>query len=137
AEYIAGITASVNFWYDIAHNTNTKFDNWAAVAPPRPTPAQMTVLLAHPKVALTGTVASDLNKIYAQEWLDSFRQPWLAFNLWRRTGNTPTIGIPSTYASFYRLPYPQSESVNNTENYNTQVDKIGGNTSNVKVWWMK
>lgn len=136
-EYLAGITASVNFWYNIAHSTNTTHDDWAAVAPPLPTPTQMTALLTHPKVAFTGVMASDLNKIYAQEWLDSFRQPWLAFNLWRRTGSTPTIGIPAAYASFYRLPYPQIESVNNTENYNTQVSKIGSNTSAVKVWWMK
>jgi len=137
AEYIAGITASVNFWYNIAHNTNTTHDDWAAVAPATPTAAQMTALLTNPKVAFTGVMASDLNKIYAQEWLDNFRQPWLAFNLWRRTGSTPTIGIPATYASFYRLPYPQIESVNNTENYNTQVKNMGGNTSAIKVWWMK
>jgi hypothetical protein len=137
AEYVAGITASVNFWYNIAHNTNTTNDDWAAVAPPPPTTAQMDALLANPKVALTGVAASDLNKIYAQEWVDAFRQPWLAFNLWRRTGSTPTIGIPTAYANFYRLPYPQIESVNNTDNYNTQISKIGSNTSAVKVWWMK
>ena len=67
-----------------------------------------------------------------------FQQPWLAFNLWRRTGNTPVdpkaIHLLQYY--FYRLPYAQDEAVNNTDNYNAQISKMGGNNSNVKVWWM-
>jgi hypothetical protein len=100
----------------------------------------MTALFNNPKVLFTGTAQDALNKIYAQEWLSYFRQPWLAFNLWRRTGDTPVDpnSIPSpTDASFYRLPYAQDEAVNNTDNYNAQISKIGGNNSNVKVWWMK
>lgn len=139
-EYKAGITASVNFWYYIAHNTNVTSDDWEAVAPPVPTPAQMTNFLNHPKVAFTGSDDDKLKKIYAQEWLSFFRQPWLAYNLWRRTGETPSdpnVKDP-THQNFYRLPYPQDEAVNNTTNYNAEIEKLGGaNTSSVKVWWMK
>lgn len=107
-EYYAGITSSVNFWYDIAHNTNTSYDDWATVAPLSPTQAQMTAFFANPKVAFAGTDAQKLNLIYAQEWLSFFRQPWLAWNLWRRTMSTPrdpNANI-SAYATFYRIPYP-------------------------------
>jgi hypothetical protein len=139
-EYKAGITSSVNFWYNIAANTDDAGENWSAIAPPPPTQAQMDALFANPKVAFTGTADDAVTKIYAQEWLSFFRQPWLAFNLWRRTGNTPVdpaSSPSSTYTTFYRLPYAQDEAVNNTDNYNTQVSKIGGNNSNIKVWWMK
>ncbi|MEC5146557.1 SusD/RagB family nutrient-binding outer membrane lipoprotein [Chitinophaga sp. 212800010-3] len=136
-EYKAGITSSVNFWYYIAHNTKVTNDNWAAVAPPNPTDAQMTALLTNPKVAFTGTDDQKLNKIYAQEWLSFFREPWLAFNLWRRTGRTPRDGNPAAYVNFNRLQYPQQEAIDNAANYKAQADKMGGNSTSVKVWWMK
>ena len=136
-EYTAGVTSSVNFWYNIAHNTNTTNDDWAAVAPSTPSSAQMAAFLANPKVSFTGSDDDKLNKIYAQEWLSFFREPWLAFNLWRRTGRTPHEAIPTAYANFYRLPYPNIESIDNTVNYNAEISKIGSNGSDVKVWWMK
>ncbi len=139
-EYTAGITSSVNFWYNVAAATNDATEDWAAAAPPPPTPAQMQTLFLNPKVAFTGTTADAVTKIYAQEWLSYFRQPWLAYNLWRRTFNTPVdpnSNPSSTYTTFYRLPYAQDEAVNNTDNYNTQIGKMGGNNSSYKVWWMK
>ncbi|MET3878528.1 SusD/RagB family nutrient-binding outer membrane lipoprotein [Chitinophaga sp. OAE865] len=136
-EYTAGITSAVNFWYFIAHNTNVTNDAWSTVAPASPTPAQMTAFLANPKVAFTGTDEQKLDKIYAQEWLSFFRQPWLAYNLSRRTGRTPRDGNPASYVNFNRLQYPEQESVNNTVNYKTQSDQMGGNSNTVKVWWMK
>lgn len=139
-EYKAGISASVNFWYNIAHNTNDATENWSAVAPAPPNNTQMNTLFSNPKVKFSGTAEDAVKKIYAQEWLSFFRQPWLAFNLWRRTGATPTdpASNPSaTYKTFYRLPYAQDEAVNNTDNFNAQIEKIGGNTSDIKVWWMK
>src|SRR5579862_7872212 len=140
AEYQAGITSSVNFWYNIAATTNDASENWSAVAPPPPTTAQMDTLFANPKVAFAPSGSDAVTKIYAQEWLSFFRQPWMAFNLWRRTGSTPVDpnSVPSpTYATFYRLPYAQDEAVNNATNYNAQISKMGGNNSNIKVWWMK
>jgi len=139
-EYQAGITSSVNFWYNVAANTNDATENWAAAAPAAPTTAQMQTLLSNPKVAFNQSGSDALNKIYAQEWLSYFREPWLAFNLWRRTGATPVdpnSNPSTTYTTFYRLPYAQDEAVNNTDNYNAEVSKLGSNNSNVKVWWMK
>lgn len=142
-EYQAGIKASVNFWYSMAAgatNVGGGHLSWAAAAPAAPTPTQMTAFLNNPKVKFPGTVAGDLQMIYNQEWVSFYRQPWLAFNLWRRTGQTPVdpASTPSSvYTTFYRLPYPQDESVNNTDNYQAELSKIGGtNNSNIKVWWM-
>ena len=123
----------------MAANTSDVTENWSAAAPSAPTAAQMQTLFTNTKVAFTGTAADAVTKIYAQEWLSFFRQPWLAFNLWRRTGKTPVDPLSnpsSTYTTFYRLPYAQDEAVNNADNYNAEIAKIGGNSSNVKVWWM-
>ncbi|MEX6688073.1 SusD/RagB family nutrient-binding outer membrane lipoprotein [Danxiaibacter flavus] len=140
-EYKAGITSSVNFWYNMVKGANNVSGlTWASAAPPPPTSAQMDALFANKKVAFTGAAADAVTKIYAQEWLSYFRQPWLAYNLWRRTGNTPVDpnSAPSaTYKTFYRLPYAQDEAVNNADNYNAQISKMGGNNSDIKVWWMK
>ncbi|MGC4036578.1 MAG: SusD/RagB family nutrient-binding outer membrane lipoprotein [Chitinophagaceae bacterium] len=139
-EYKAGITSSVNFWYDVAAKTDNASENWAAAAPAPPTGTQMNTLFANPKVAFAGDADDAVKKIYAQEWLSYFRQPWLAHNLWRRTMATPVdpASNPSaTFKTFYRLPYAQDEAVNNTDNYNAQLAKMGGNTSDIKVWWMK
>lgn len=139
-EYKAGITSSVNFWYNVASKTVNASENWAAIAPAPPDSAARANLFANPKVKFAGGVDDAVKKIYAQEWLSFFRQPWLAFNLWRRTGNTPVdpaSNPSSTYKTFYRLPYAQDEAVNNAENFNAQISKIGGNTSDIKVWWMK
>ncbi|MEP7144323.1 MAG: SusD/RagB family nutrient-binding outer membrane lipoprotein [Ferruginibacter sp.] len=139
-EYIAGVTASVTFWEFIAAHTNTAESPWSTAQPKNYTPAQLVPLLANPKVMFTADNAANLKKIYAQEWLDNFRQPWLAFNLWRRTAATPMDPAAvedASHATFYRLPYPQDEAVNNTDNYNAQISKIGTNATNIKVWWMK
>lgn len=138
-EYQNGIVSSVNFWYNIAAKTSDATEDWESVAPSAPSDAQMAALLSNTKVAFTGSATDAVTKIYAQEWLSFFRQPWLAFNLWRRTSQTPVdpkSNPSSTYTSFYRLPYAQDEAVNNTDNYNTEIGKIGGNLSTIKVWWM-
>jgi hypothetical protein len=138
-EYQAGISSSVNFWYNIAANTDDLTEDWPSAAPPAPTDAQWGALYSNPKVAFTGTSSDAISKIYAQEWLADFRQPWLAFNLWRRTGATPVdpLSNPTTeYQTFYRLPYAQDEAVNNATNYEAEISKLGGNNTNVKVWWM-
>ena len=139
-EYIAGITASVTMWESIASKTNTTESPWAAAQPQNYTPDKLIPLLANPKVAFTSDNTANLKKIYAQEWLDNFRQPWLAFNLWRRTNATPVDPAAvedGTHATFFRLPYPQDEAVNNTVNYNAEIALIGTNSSNIKMWWMK
>jgi hypothetical protein len=139
AAYLEGITSSVNFWYNVAANTNDPTEDWASAMPGPPGDVQWAAFLSNPKVAFTGTQADAVSKIYAQEWLSFFRQPWLAFNLWRRTSATPVdpkSNPSSTLSTFYRLPYAQDEAVNNAVNYEAEIAKLNGNNSNVKVWWM-
>ena len=81
-----------------------------------------------------------LEVIYQQRWLDLFRQANEAWNLARRTKgakvSTPTT-IEHKKLVTNRLPYPQSEVTYNSENYQEQVKKMGGDTREIKVWWMQ
>ena len=52
-EYKAGITSSVNFWFNIANSTDDVSTNWKAVAPQLPT--DLSTLFNNPKVKFTGT----------------------------------------------------------------------------------
>lgn len=138
-EYQAGITSSVNFWYNISAKTSDPTEDWEATTPAPPTAAQMQNLFTNPKVAFTGTQADALSKIYAQEWLSFYRQPWLAWNLWRRTGfatpKDPASNPNSTYTTYFRLVYPLDEANNNTVNYSEEVAKQGPDINSTKVWW--
>ncbi len=66
-------------WYNIAATAGDATEDWASVAPDAPSDAKMAGLLSNPKVAFAGTAADAVTKIYKQEWLSFFRQPWLAF----------------------------------------------------------
>jgi hypothetical protein len=138
-EYIAGITSSINFWYNLVPNTSDATETWEGNAPAAPTAAQMQAMFSNSKVAFTGTQADALSKIYAQELLSFYRQPWLAWNLWRRTSfatpKDPASNPSTTYTTYFRLVYPQDEAVNNTINYNAEVAKMGADINSTKVWW--
>ena len=56
----------------------------------------------HPKINIF-TSNDQLNLIYAQRWMDAFRQPWEAYALLRRTQATPREGAIPNY---YRLDIP-------------------------------
>jgi hypothetical protein len=73
-----------------------------------------------------------LNEIYAQCWLDLFRQPQEAFSLARRTFRTPHEG---SGIQVYRFPIPPSEVSYNQANW---INTFGatGNSLTQKVWWM-
>jgi hypothetical protein len=76
--------------------------------------------------------SEQLDKIYAQSWLDFFMQPQQAFALARRTQRTPHEGAPSTV---YRFPIPPSEASYNQTNWLNTFGQ-GGDVLNRKVWWM-
>lgn len=126
-EYSDGIDASIKFWYATAAGSQI----W------QPTPAvsqgEIFGYINHPDInPFSGDFT--LEKIYKQAWLDHFRQPWDAFALVRRTGKTPHEGDPLNY---FRLTYPGSEANYNGENWQAQVAKMGGDRTDVKVWWME
>ena len=136
-EYQAGVTTSVTFWTNIAFTDPI----WAVNKPAAATPsaADMATLLANPKVAFTASNA--LSLIYAQEWIDLFRQPWVAWTLMRRTGSaTPTdpanpAGYTQNYGSLQRYQYPADEQLYNNANWKAATG--GNDLTSTKIWIAK
>jgi hypothetical protein len=120
-EYFAGALTSVKFWSDIMEGS----EMWANVDPLFAGTNAFTV------ANLIYMTDEKLELIYAQRWLDAFRQPWEAYALTRRTNLTPREGLPMNH---FRLPYPPSEKEYNTENCVTAIGSQGGDDSNIKIW---
>jgi len=85
--------------------------------------------------------AHALSQIYAQLWIDQYRQPWDAWLLLRRTGGkTPmstdnTTYYTSNYGGFQRFVYPDDEISNNYDNWKTATG--GSNVNTTKLWIAK
>jgi len=128
--YQLGMLESLKFWQNIMINSNI----WQNQAPELSI-AELFAVTSHEKydIMMIDDEEEKLRRIYAQRWVDAFRQPWEAFSLLRQTNNLPREKAPNT---FYRFQYPPSENAFNTENYNEQVGRMGGDVNNVKVWWM-
>jgi len=129
--YQQGIIASVNFWKAIVENSMIWVNK-----PPIPSEADAFLLSINPKYAMTfeGATEANLRRIYEQRWVDSFRQPWEAFALLRRTNLVPRERGEN---EFFRFQYPQSEVAFNAENYETQIVQMGGDRTDIKIWWME
>jgi hypothetical protein len=119
-----GVTASMNYWNDLMENSSI----WHYTDP------NYELINPFDVINKIFTVEDKLEFLYAQRWLDSFRQPWEAYSLTRRTEGTPREGDPLNY---FRLVYPPSESEHNTANWSAQAAKMGGDESTTKVWWME
>ncbi|MBS1532678.1 MAG: SusD/RagB family nutrient-binding outer membrane lipoprotein [Bacteroidetes bacterium] len=136
-EYEAGVTASLTFWKSMAFNSSIWVVNKPASA--TPTNAEISAVLTNPKVAFNGANAVSL--IYAQEWIDLFRQPWVAWTLMRRTGNaTPQdannpAGYTQNYGSLQRYQYPADEQQLNNANW--QAATGGSDLTGTKIWIAK
>lgn len=129
--YAEGMVASMTYWQNIVKNTARWVNHQPFLGE-----WDFYAVLANPKTDIfSASSEQQLRMIYAQRWLDAFRQPAEAFALARRTLATPRTGTPLSY---FRLPYPDSESLNNHENWASQVEKMGGaDESGVKIWWME
>lgn len=132
--YEAGITSSVNFWYDLAHNSTIWIVNKPAAAP---TPGELSDMLTHPRVAYSSDPAEALSQIYAQHWIALFHQPFDAWTLQRRTNyGTPNVPLAPTSESLnmHRLIYPPTERDSNFENW---LEETGGTDDMTrKPWFM-
>lgn len=132
-EYNNGITASVNFWVQQAINSQI----WV-VDKPSALPSQATIntLLTNPVVQFNPATA--LQQIYAQEWIDMFRQPWDAWTLMRRTGDMTPMDpsnasfYTNTYGSYQRYQYPSSEQTYNQANWLAETG--GQDKTSTKIW---
>ena len=129
--YILGASESQNFWQSIMVNSPI-WQNQSTVF----NSGELFSVVDHPKynIMMAPDMDSKLELIYAQRWVDNFRQPWEAFSLLRRTNRTPREGPAN---EFFRFKYPPSEANNNAENWAEQISVMGGDLENVKIWWMK
>jgi hypothetical protein len=132
-EYNNGITASVNFWVQQAINSTIWVVNKPTGLPSQPA---MNALLTNPVVQFNSSTA--LQQIYAQEWIDMFRQPWDAWTLMKRTGGmtpmdpTNASFYSNTYGSYQRYQYPASEQTYNKANWLAETG--GTDVTTAKIW---
>jgi hypothetical protein len=137
AAYKAGVTASLTFWKNMAFNSSV----WVVNKPSSgtPTTAELNSVLTNSKVAFNNGNA--LNLIYAQEWIDLFRQPWVAWTLLRRTGGATPMdasnpaGYKQNYGSLQRYQYPSDESQLNHDNWEAATG--GSDLTSTKIWIAK
>jgi Starch-binding associating with outer membrane len=121
AHYDAGVTASMVQW-----GATTKADTF----------------LTKPKVAYdaTATTEKQLEQIMLQKYYASFFVDYQAWFEKRRTGY-PVLprgtGIPVENKFPSRVPYPTYLQSQNAANLAAAVSSMGGDKSDVKVWWEK
>lgn len=129
--YQKGMLESMGFWQNLMLNSTI----WINKAPDR-TIADFFEVTTHPKydISIAGDVTEKLAMIYSQRWVDAFRQPWEAFSLIRQAPESLPREKPEN--EFFRFNYPPSEGIFNSDNYNAQVTKMGGDENNKKLWWM-
>jgi hypothetical protein len=136
-EYEAGVTASLTFWKSMAFNSSVWIVNKPTSA--TPTNAEISAVLTNPKVAFNSGNAVSL--IYAQEWIDLFRQPWVAWTLMRRTGGATPMdtsnpaGYTQNYGSLQRYQYPGDEQQLNNANWKAATG--GSDLTSTKIWITK
>jgi len=135
--YEAGVTASLTFWKNMAFNSSVWVVNKPTSA--TPTTAEINSVLTNAKVAWDANNATKL--IYAQEWVDLFRQPWVAWALLRRTGGatpmdqTNPAGYTQNYGSLQRYQYPSDEQLLNNANWKAATG--GNDLTSTKIWITK
>jgi len=138
AEYEAGITASINMWTGIAYNSPVWVENKPASA--TASPSDISNMLSQPTVAYNSSDASAaLKQIYAQLWIDQYRQPWDAWLLLRRTGGMTPMSTDNTdyyeaqYGKLNRFVYPDEEVRYNAANWKVATS---GNDVNTNMIWI-
>lgn len=140
--YEAGVMSSVNFWSTMAMNSAV----WTVNKPSAlPTTAQLAWITGNSKVAFSTALSADdaLSRIYAQAWLDNFRQPYEAWALQRRTGKTPKSTVSDNlwqaqFGRYLRLNYAGAEYQYNSKNTTDVTGNLSAQDWMAKrVWWDK
>jgi hypothetical protein len=140
AEYNAGIAASLNMWKGLAFNSPVWVVNKPTSA--TATSAEISAVTTNPITKYDAANPSNaLKQIYAQLWIDQFRQPFDAWTLKRRTGDlTPMSATNSGYYSanfgtYQRFVYPDDESSYNYDNWKAATN--GNDKNTTKIWIAK
>ncbi len=129
--YAEGMLTSMEFWQDLVQNSSI-WEN-------KPTPlstGELYQLTENPKYKFVvgASEEENLSKIYTQRWINYFRQPWEAFTMIRQTNLIPREKPTN---DFFRFQYPVSESAYNFDNWSEQVGRMGGDETDVRLWWME
>lgn len=138
--YEAGIRASMETWFSFYELINASTYKWVLFPPHVPTADEVTAYINHAGVLFSADEATALKQIYKQLWIDSFRQPWVSFNLYRRVGPDKLpgeSGMPSEFVNFYRVPYPSSEITYNNANYEAALAGRPNLPQSQKLFWHK
>lgn len=138
--YEAGIRASMETWFSFYDLINASTYKWAFYPPHVPTASEITTYINHAGIQFSADETVALKQIYKQLWIDSFRQPWIAFNLFRRVGPDKLpgeSGMPTDFANFYRVPYPSSEITYNKVNYEAALAGRKNLPQSKKLFWHK
>ncbi|QBQ42469.1 SusD/RagB family nutrient-binding outer membrane lipoprotein [Sphingobacterium psychroaquaticum] len=137
AEYEKGVESSLTMWKKVAFNTS----KWVQDKPTAEnlSTQELNDVLQNTKVAyVVGDPANSLLKIYAQLWIDQYRQPFDSWTLLRRTGGkTPMATLnasnyTNTYGSLNRFRYPDNEQSYNNENWKAETGSSDLNSK--KIW---
>lgn len=88
----------------------------------------------NPNAAYDGTMERIMLQKYLALYFNDYQQ-WFEY---RRTG-LPVLpknpGMLNNQQLPVRFRYPVDVQINNTDNYNEVVSRIGGDNINIKVWW--
>ncbi len=133
-EYMNGINASVEWWVNLAGRlrlpvSGVRFGDKVTY----PNYLNAASVLGRFGSWMATTDEEKLKFIYTQRWIDAFRQPWEAYALTRRTNMTPRMGDPINH---FRMPYPPSEAIYNSENMSEARTNQGGDEPTTKIWWV-
>lgn len=95
--------------------------------------------IADPKVSPTAGDA--LKKIGTQRWIAFYPDGHQGWAEWRRTGFPELTPSPNATNASKQIPrrynYPTTEPNLNKASYDAAVQRMGGDTQDVKVWWDK
>lgn len=133
-EYLNGIMASHDWWMEIASKSKTltynlKFSDYVADIDTLSSIGIQT----HFGPWNATTDEEKLSFLYTQRMIDHFRQPDQAYALARRTGKTMREGEAINH---FRLYYPTAELEYNTDNCTEAIHRQGGDSPDVKLWWV-
>jgi len=134
-EYMNGINTSLQWWMDDVAaksklpTSGITFSETIVIPPDLGSNSVLNVFGSW----MAASDEEKLRFIYTQRWLDAFRQPWEAYALARRTNMTPREGDPINH---FRMPYPPSETEYNSANLSAAISAQGGDSPEVKLWWI-
>lgn len=133
-----GVSSGYDTYINDNVSTQTQYKD-----PENPEAAQSTITI---RWNASATNEIKLEKIITQKWIAMWPLGQEAWSEQRRTGYPRFFPVPvvknadASLATKFaaRIPFPPSEKLSNTNNYNDAVSKLGGvDNYSTKLWWDK